>query len=56
MWMLKTLEKKALLSVPYCYEEIAMVASNGRYGYPIVIWYIEINKVVAQFLPVFRDL
>ena len=47
-WIDETLNNR-LLSVPNCYEVVAMVATCGRYACAIVMSYTEMNKAVPQW-------
>ena len=46
---------KPLLSLPNCYEVVAMVAPSGHYGYTIVVSCAGINIALLQWLPMFLD-
>ena len=55
MLIVQTRGNEPLLYVPNCYEDVAMVAPSGLYGYAIAMTYIGINKAVSQCLSVLLE-
>ena len=50
LWIDQSLWIQSLSLGPQCYEVVVVVAPNGRYGWTIVVPYINLNKAVSQWL------